>query len=288
MEYKILINMSIRKKIFLGIIIFTGLCACTERIDLPLDEGSVRLVVEGSITTEPGIHSIYLTESTNYYYNQKPPVVRGAKVEIADGKTVHVLYENFPGVYQTAPDFRGIEGFTYTLQIRLQSPLGGYTEFNASSLLKSPVPLDSAGLEFYKDFAEKGLWEVKCWFLDSVSNDFYRFELARNDTLLTNNLNKWIVTDDKFFNGTYIEGGIITYLNQNDEDERLVPGDILTVTLGNISREHFNFVQDAQAELRGSNPLFSGPGANIRGNISNGAIGFFSAYPVRSVSVRVD
>jgi hypothetical protein len=91
-----------------------------------------------------------------------------------------------------------------------------------------------------------------------------------------------LTTDDSFFNGIYAGGVVVSYLDQNSDNEKLVHGDTLTVELSVISREYYYFIQDAQSELRGSNPLFSGPGANVKGNISNGAIGFFEVYPVSS------
>ena len=91
---------------------------------------------------------------------------------------------------------------------------------------------------------------------------------------------KWRITDDTFFNGVYAAGIIVDYLDQNTDNEKLIHGDTLWVGLNKISREYYSFIQQAQSELRGSNPLFSGPGANVKGNISNGAIGFFAAYPV--------
>jgi hypothetical protein len=50
--------------------------------------------------------------------------------------------------------------------------------------------------------------------------------------------------------------------------------------VNNIGKDYYDFLIGAQAEIRGSNPLFSGPPANVKGNINNGAIGFFSAYSV--------
>jgi hypothetical protein len=38
----------------------------------------------------------------------------------------------------------------------------------------------------------------------------------------------------------------------------------------------------------GSNPLFSGPPANVKGNISNGAIGFFAAYTTSRSRIKVE
>ena len=271
------------KKILPVLFALALILSCTERIDLPLDESGVKLVVEGSITTNTSVHTIYLTETTNYYYNQKPPAVTGAEITINDGETITRLSENSPGVYQTSADFKGVEGMTYTLNIRLLKPIGGFSEFSASSLMKPVISLDSVATRFFEDFGDQGLWEVTCWFQDEPTTDFYRFDLYRNNKPITYKLEKWLVTDDKFFNGDYVKGGVVTYLDQNSDNEKLNSGDTLVVEMSAISREYYNYIQDAQAELRGSNPLFSGPGANVRGNISNGAIGFFAAYPVSSV-----
>ena len=270
---------SLKIKIF-PVLIFAALSSCTERIDLPLDESSFRLVVEGEVTTDTAAHSVYLTKSTSYYYNQVPPVVTGASVNITDGENVYELLEEEPGIYRTSSDFHGVEGLTYTLNIKLSSPLGGFTEYTASSVIASLVTLDSVTLQYFPEYGDMGLWEVKCSLLDSPLADFYRFELYRNKHLITHKLSKWQVTDDTFFNGLYASGILVDYLDQSSDNEKLVSGDTLTVELNSISREYYSFIQDAQSELRGSNPLFSGPGANVKGNISNGAIGFFAAYPV--------
>jgi len=268
------------KIIILQILIITTFSSCTERIDLPLDESSFRLVVEGEVTTDKAAHSVYLTKSTSYYYNQEPPVVTGASVSINDGENVYILPEEEPGIYRTSPDFNCIEGVTYTLNIKLSSPLGGFTDYTASSVTARLVPLDLVTLRYFPEYGETGIWEVKCGLQDSPQADFYRFELYRNRQLITNKLSNWQVTDDTFFNGLYATGIIVDYLDQSSDNEKLVNGDTLTVELNCISREYYSFIQDAQSELRGSNPLFSGPGANVKGNISNGAIGFFAAYPV--------
>ena len=45
--------------------------ACTEKIDIDLNEGeNNRLVVEGYISTDTMQHSVRLTRSTSYFYNQ--------------------------------------------------------------------------------------------------------------------------------------------------------------------------------------------------------------------------
>jgi hypothetical protein len=144
-------------------------------------------------------------------------------------------------------------------------------------------------LLFHPEWSNNGIWEVKCYVQEPPTVDFYRFLILKNQKLLTDTLDEWFVTDDKFFNGNYTNGATVAYLQQNSPQEGLVHGDVVTVEVNNIGKEYANFLWEAQAELRGSNPLFSGPPANVKGNISNGAFGFFAAYSAtRSNAVTPD
>lgn len=263
------------------------LVCCTERIDLELDESAARLVVDGAVTTDTAVHTVRLSMTTSYYYSEEPPRVIGAFVTLSSDRGVVQLNETTPGFYQTKADFHGIEGVTYTLNIRLRVPVGGYSNYSASSTINNTVELDSAELWFYPEFSEEGFWEIRGFFQDPPSPEFYRFLVSRNNKLITNSINDWFVTDDKFINGTYANGTAIYYLDQGSEYERLVTGDTVTVEMNSLGKDYFSFLQEAQAELRGSNPLFSGPPANVKGNVSNGAIGFFAAYSVSRASVTV-
>jgi len=263
-------------KIIFLIVITSLLFSCTEIIDLPLDEGEIKLVVEGAITTDMMAHTILLTQTTGYYNDKAPPPVTGAHVTINDGERTFTLTERWAGIYQTSRNFYGIAGKTYTLKIELATPLNGVTEFSANAYMNHAVTLDSAKAEFRSNFGEHGMWDIKCWLQDPPSTDFYRFNLLRNNEVITSNINSWIVTDDRFFNGQYVWGATITFLSRG----KLKSGDILGVELLRISKEYYDFIEDAKSELRISNPLFSGPGANVRGNISNGAIGYFTTYPI--------
>ena len=75
-----------RNILTIGILSLTFATACTEGIDIDLNEGeNNRLVVAGEITNEPGPYSVRLTRSTSYFYNQPAPAELGAKVTISDG-----------------------------------------------------------------------------------------------------------------------------------------------------------------------------------------------------------
>jgi hypothetical protein len=278
----------VKKRLRILIIILLNLWAisCTERIAIPLDESSVRLVVEGSVTTDTMVHKVILSKTTSYYYNQKAPAVSGASVSISAGGSIIQLHESTAGVYETDSTFFGVVGETYTLDIVLNSDVGGYKEYSATSVMNASVSIDSLQLLFHPDWSENGFWEVKCFFQDSPAADYYRFLVSRNGKLITDTLDKWYITDDRFFNGSYVNGTTVAVLDQGSIDEKLVNGDEINIELNCIGRDYASFIGEAQAELRGSNPLFSGPPANVTGNLSNGAIGFFAAYPTSRAIVK--
>jgi len=210
-------------------------------------------------------------------------------VSITDGSRTFNLREDPAGVYRTDPTVYGVGGQTYTLNIKLANAIGGHADYSAASTLYPISPLDSVNLLFHPDWSDYGIWEVKCYVQEPPTIDFYRFMILKNQMILTDTLNEWFITDDVFFNGNYTNGATVAYLQQSSDQEGLIKGDTVTVEVNSIGKEYYNFLMEAQAELRGSNPLFSGPPANIKGNITNGAIGFFAAYSAtRSYAITPD
>ncbi len=262
----------------LTILLSMLITSCVEKINIKLDDSYTRLVVDGSITTDHIAQTVLLSTTTSYYYDQPAPPVRGARLNISDGINDYPLTEAAPGVYHTASSVYGIPGNTYTLDIELSSPVGGYSSYTASSTLYPVSPLDSISLAFHADWADNGVWEVDCYVQDPPTEDFYRFLISRNNIMLSDTLDEWFVTDDRFFNGNYAYGAPIAYLRQDINDEILTSGDTINIEMNSIGVDYANFIWDSQSEVRGSNPLFSGPPANVKGNINNGAFGFFSAY----------
>lgn len=272
----------------ISLLIFTLLLSgCTERIEIDLDESYSRLVVDGAVTTDTTSHKVFLTKTTSYFYNSPPPRISGAAVTLTFGNRTVVLSETEPGIYCTDSMFYGIPEQTYILNIKLSEPVGGYAEYTASSYLNSTNSLDSIQPLFHPDWSEEGFWELKSYFADSPTDDYYRFVIYRNGKAISDTLDEWFVMDDAFFNGSYAYGMPVYMLDQADENEILNSGDIITVEMNSIGRSYAEFLSQSQSEIWGSNPLFSGPPANVKGNISNGAIGFFAAYPVSRATAKI-
>jgi hypothetical protein len=262
--------------------------SCTEQIDVKLDENYSRLVVDGSVTTDTMKHRITLSLTSDYFYDSPPEMVSEANVTISDGTSSEILTETAPGTYFTNEDYAGVPGKTYTLNINLRKPVGGFNYYTASSTLLPVFRLDSIGLEFIKGgYNNKGIWVIKSYFSDPPTRDYYRVLISRNSEMITDTLSEWYVTDDIFFNGRYSDGLPVGYLLQGYQDNTVESGDTITAEINGIEKQYEGFILDAQAEIRGFNPLFSGPSANVKGNISNGAIGFFAAYSVTRASAIV-
>ncbi len=93
---------------------------CIEPYNFPFSEESNYLVVEGSITTEPGPHTVRLTTTRNIngVGNAYALNVEDATVQIMDSEGgVELLREMDPGVYTTSEAYQGVVGRKYQLHI---------------------------------------------------------------------------------------------------------------------------------------------------------------------------
>jgi hypothetical protein len=273
--------------IIIWAILILTILSCTERIEINPGTDFTRLVVEGTISNEKKVHTVLLTTTADYFSNLPARAVSGASVSISDGDVTYKLTEKSPGSYQTTTGISGIPGHLYMLRIKLTSPIGGYSEYSGASRISPPVVLDSIRLKFNPTWSEKGIWEVKGFFLDRPGTDFYRFLMFKNGTVITDTLSDWYVTDDQFFDGKYLLGTTLAWLQQDKANETVKAGDTITAEVDVIEKEFADFIRGARFNLSGSNPLFSGPPSNVKGNINNGAIGFFEAYSVSRARIVV-
>ncbi len=269
--------------------LITLLFSCTETIDIKLDNSYSRLTVFGEITTDTSVHSIAITRSADYFYNRPAEPVSGALVKITEGETETIFTENDlkPGIYESPGDFYGIPGRNYHMlvtQIDLDND-GILESYSAQSYLPEMASPDSISLNYVKYSFFEGS-EILLYARDPAETvDYYAFKIERNGVLQTDSLSEIIIQDDLLFNGNYTNGVQVQYLDNSKPGEKVMQGDTITFLMYGINKEYYNFIMEAKTELFGSNPLFSGPPANIPTNISNGAIGFFAAVNLKRSTV---
>ncbi len=269
------------KNIFLSLILACSLLACTERVDVKLDSSYSRLVVDGFISPESGTYRVALTSTASYFYNEPVPRVVNAMMRLTDGSNTYILNETVPGIsgiYETDSSFEGIIGRTYTLNVELSEDIGGSRDYEATDQLRDVTTLDSINAVFHPEWGTEGIWTIQLWAQEPGDEvNFYMFNLYRNGKLLTDTLNKKIISDDALFNGSYMNGIDVMYLNHAHAWETIYPGDTIMLQMSGITKEYYDFIN--QVRQAGFNiPFFSGPPANVEGNVSNGAVGFFAAY----------
>jgi hypothetical protein len=264
--------------IFTGVILMLN--SCTEKIDIDLGTTYTRFVVDGAITTDTMKHIVRLSKSIDYYSQTDIPAVSNAEVSVSDGFSTVMLDENdsVPGLYETAGDYFGVPGRTYTLNIELTEAINGQTSFSASSYLNEVAPIDSINVEYKPEWEA---WELQIYAWDPPTVNFYMFDVYKNGDWITDTINEVGISDDKYFNGNFTYGAAVYYFIEENPDEVVNPGDTIVLRMAGITEEYYHFVYDVMMEtFEFRNPLFSGPPANISTNISNGGMGFFTAYAV--------
>ena len=254
---------------------------CTEKINVKLDTTYTRVVVDGNIQSDTGTYSVTVTKSADYFSNEPVPRVVNATVTLSDGTKTFTLHESqkgTSGIYQTDPGFAGQIGKTYSLHVALDQAIAGKTSVDASCALLPVTRVDSISAEFDPTAGTEGRWTIKLWAREPGNEiNYYLFNLYRNGVLLTDTITKKVISDDKFYNGSYMDGVPVMRINNAHKWQTIYPGDIITLQMSGITKEYYNFI--SEVDRSGFNiPFFTGPPANIVGNINNGGIGFFAAY----------
>jgi hypothetical protein len=271
------------------------LASCTQFISLNLDTMPPQLIVEGVITTDTMAHKIILRKTAAYFSNKKADRISGAVIMLSDGYTEIQMKEDpdSAGLYLTPADYYGVAGRTYTINISADIDGDHINEstYTASSYLNHVAPVDSFSIEKRKLVYEDA-FVIKVSLQDPENEkNYYIFRVWKNDTLVTDSITLWSITDDDFFNPEYLTNDLKIYLFPRFRHIQYIRnGDDVKVEACGITKDYFNFVRELIETYRGQNPMIGSQPANIRTNIYRtipkpdngepGARGYFAAYSV--------
>ena len=251
---------------------------CTERIELELDDSQQRLVVQGWFTNQLKNHEVNLTLTSSYFYNQQAPKATGATVSISDDDgNVWTLDETEPGKYLT-PEMAGEMGNWYTLNIEYEGE-----EYNATSWMRPVAPIDSMVIRVLDPLVEYGFpgdpyYSVRLWTQELPGQgDYYMWQTYVNGFGVRDTLRELTFVDDGIYDGIYIADVEIDYLEISTEAN---PGDTVLLEQYNIGSEAFSVFIGILNETAWNGGLFDAPPANVKTNISNGALGYWGAAGV--------
>ncbi len=254
---------------------YTLTTSCTEEIPLDLNNQEFqRLVVEGWFTNRAEAQTVELTLTSNYFANEEAPRATGAKVSVTDGTQTFNFTETSAGIYQTESNVKGEIGKTYTLQIEYKGE-----NYEASSTMKRIVEIDSLQYVMDEEYAEDEPEETDIYYLlmyvqePPGKGDFYMWETFVNGVNKTDTLDNVWFESDEFVDGNYING-------LEMDNVYFAMGDTVRLQMRGIPEETLDFFVAVMLETVWRGGPFDGPPANIPSNVSNGAVGHFSAASV--------
>ncbi|MEI6852847.1 MAG: DUF4249 domain-containing protein [Bacteroidota bacterium] len=263
---------------FIPITALTLFTACQKVVDINLNASDPRLIIEANLSDQPKSCIVTLSQSVNYNESNTFPTVSGAIVTISDnvGNST-TLSEIRPGYY-TDSLFAGVPGRTYTLSVTA----AGKT-YEAVSAMPQPVDIDTlvqdsipGGSFGFGSFTTRIFVSVLYHDPAGIVN-FYRFvEIVNHKPA-----NSILVSDDELRDGSLLLRRIVRF------DTTLVKGDSVTLELRSIDKPVFNYLDQLNEDIGGNFGNASATPANPISNLSNGALGFFSAYAVKAKSLVV-
>lgn len=274
MRYTIFISLSITAILII-------LNACDKSIDWDVKSTDARLVVEGSITDEYKKHVVRLTKTLDFNTNAEFVPVENAEVSISDGSKHFILIEKEDGFYETQDSMIGILGKTYSLNIELDKPIYEQTHYTAEAELKGYFTLDTVlcylnHKETWEDDTSSTLILVLYGQeAPETGEDYYQYYLQH-----FNNKESLSITDKSIFSDLG-ENGMTEMAVFYFVDYDVNIGDEFSLEVRSVPEEYSTFKQELEMEIDRYDPIgMLGPPANVKGNIKNGAMGFFMASSV--------
>jgi hypothetical protein len=250
--------------------------SCKKTVTLKLNTAPAQLVIEGEVTNLPETYTVSISQTVGFYADNTFPPVSGASVIISDTTNgiTDSLTEVAPGtgIYRTH-EIVGVPGHTYTLSVTSQQK-----NYTATSTMPLPVSLDSVSFSQLSGFGNKQIDAIANFQDPAGVKNYYQFVEFVNGTQITKDI---FVFDDRLSDGKYINETLY------NDTSYLFQGDEVMVNMYCIDENVYNyFYQLVQSGGTGAFSTTASP-ANPTSNISNGALGYFSAHTVSSATAVV-
>jgi hypothetical protein len=238
--------------------------ACKKVVRVGLADAMPRIVIEGNITDGRGPYQVLLSQTVNFSASNTFPPVTGATVTITDSNTgkTEQLIEVDSGVYLSLA-LTGLPLHTYQLVV-----VAAGQQYTASSTMPRPVRLDSVTLEGNITLNNQREINAVVNFQDPPGiTNFYQFTEVVDGRLIPD----IFVFDDRLSDGRYIQEPLF------NDSSYLKIGDTLQVTMNCVDQNTYNYFYSLTNAVS-SNGIQSTTPANPSSNLSNGALGYFSAH----------
>jgi len=250
-----------------------GWCACKKVIHPNLNSVTPQIIIEGIINNTAGPQQVKISKTVNFESANTFPPVSGATVRITDSTTgqTSILTETILGNYTTS-SIAGVPRHTYSLQVDVEGK-----RYVASSTMPVPVPMDSITFVQNTDLSNKNVINAVINFQDPPGlGNYYGFTEFVNKIQMPD----IFVFEDRLSDGRYIRQTLF------NDTSRLHSGDDLIVEMYCTDKPTYDYFFTL-FQVTGNNSFRSATPANPNSNISNGALGYFTARTLAQKKMKV-
>ena len=261
-------------------------CGNLEQTITPdLRQTTPKVVVEGLITNDPEkLQTIKLSRSTGYYTTGQTEAISNASVSVEDDLgNLYEFSESLENSGTYTASFVGEVGRTYHMDVIVDGQLyeASETMFRVSSFDSLTWIIDEEEkLELEDEDDTSGeYYDVLMYVKEPPeTQDYYRFKFYTNGQEDTNDYQEVYFSDDILLSEAIDGLESVKYYAIDDS---------VTIEAYSISRQAFLFYSDLQTLLNNDGGIYGPIPANLRNNISNGALGYFQVSAKSSASIIV-
>lgn len=248
------------KKIFGWILIFAALVGCQEVVELDLENGEPRYVIQAELTFGDSLARVQVSKSVGISETNDFPQVTGALIEITDELgTVTTLVEDSAGYYSAPFDVQ--EGTSYIINVQHDGQI-----FTSQSTTPAIVALDSVGIIENSGFGLGGFLLVPYYQDPAGSDDYYAFIYYKiTEEEGVEPLSNLVLRDDELTNGLVSEQPIF-------EGFPVFSGDTILLSMFMITADE-NLYRFSKSQNTSPD---SGAPADPVSNWNENALGYFA------------
>ncbi|MBW8198383.1 DUF4249 family protein [Flagellimonas abyssi] len=251
------------KKIILVVIVII-FASCSDVVDVEVQEGPKRLVVEASLDWEKGsegnVQTIRLRESTPFFSTNTNMEVTGASVVVTnEGSGASYNFEDQGNGEYLTTNFEPVLEQKYMLRIEYNGEI-----YTATETMTAVTDITSV-FQGRKEGFDDELLEVHVVFTDpEVEGNNYLFKFQREGDLLPD----LETAKDEFLNGNEIDWWYEIDEDDDTEIEPFKPGDVVDIEMYGISKAYYDYIKILISQLGGVG-LFESTPVDVKGNCVN-------------------
>jgi len=240
-------------------LIASSLSSCEDVVSVELPNDTPKLVIDAIVridTTKSNTMVVVKVFKTSVFFENNTPAIpdlvtlTNLNTSIPQESSLLEETEEGSGIFTSSISTKALMQGQWQLQINYNNQI-----FTATSQYVPSVPIESITFGDGFLFDEDDI-EVIISIIDEPNrNDFYLFDF---------DFNNFLVTDDEFY-----QGQPFSFSYFYDNDDSLVPGDQIDISILGIDEPFSNFMEKVIDQSDGSFNPFETPSITIRGNIVN-------------------